>query len=58
MAAKQKMKLSTREDCCSMRMAREAENLCNLAPFPRAAVRKSCDSLLHDTGAFGAREIA
>jgi hypothetical protein len=52
MAAQQEMKLSTREDCDSMRMAREAEHLCDLA------VSKSCKASVHETKTFAAREIA
>ena len=52
MAAQQYMKLSTRENCDSMRMAREAEHLCDLA------VSKSCKTPVHGTKAFAAMEIA
>jgi hypothetical protein len=58
MVAQQEMKLSTREDCNSMRMAREAEHLCDLTPFAHAAVRKSCEAPVYGTKAFAAREIA
>ena len=47
--AQQEMKLSTRENCDSMRMA---EHLCNLA------VSKSCKAPVHGTKVFAAREIA